>query len=139
MVTISHYSTIPNFSIFLQFCCILGTGTFLNEVVERFQKLANGVEAEKFVVYCAHETNMVILLETLGYSINPIAPEFATAIYFELRVKNDQPYLNVIFKTKNNVQRISVCGFDCKLTKFKNMVGKYLIDIYGFDTECNEG
>ncbi|XP_074041696.1 lysosomal acid phosphatase-like [Leptinotarsa decemlineata] len=118
----------------------LGAGTFLNEVIDHFEKMReNPSSGQFFRMYSAHDNNIVQILSALG-AYEPHAPYYASSIYFELRQANFGVYhVNIYYKQKDVIQKITPRGcfqFDCNLNNLKNQLSDVLINSDTWAEEC---
>lgn len=98
--------------------------------------MAENASGPKLKAYCGHDSNIVALLNTLG-AYERHQPSYASSLFFELHKRNGQCYLNIYYKN-NDVIPITLAGaeFDCKLSKFKNILSKYIITKDEFYARC---
>ncbi|KAG5877249.1 hypothetical protein JTB14_019627 [Gonioctena quinquepunctata] len=116
----------------------LSAGTFLNAVVEHFESILSNSTTKKFQMYSAHDTNLAIILQSLG-AFNDVPPYFANSIYFELRESSSTPYINIYYKNKDELEQITVegCQFDCTLADFQALLSDIIVDVATWTKECS--
>nr|XP_023018946.1 prostatic acid phosphatase-like [Leptinotarsa decemlineata] len=119
----------------------LSAGTFLNEVIEHFEKMRNNSSSAQFFrMYSAHDINIAQILSALGAYYEPHVPYFASTIYFELWKSFLGTYhVNVYYKQKEVIEKITPKGclqFDCGLNNLKKQLSDVLIDINTKAKEC---
>ncbi|XP_023016140.2 prostatic acid phosphatase [Leptinotarsa decemlineata] len=118
----------------------LSAGPFLNEVIGHFEKMRkNSSTAEFYRMYSAHDFNIAQVLSSLGRFNPPRAPYFASTIYFELWEFLGRYHVNIYYKDKDTIEKITPEGcwqFDCSLSKLKNTLSDILIDTDTLKNEC---
>lgn len=103
-------------------------GPLLKEIFEHFKQMSIDSSAgPKLLAYSGHDTNIVAVLKTLG-AYDRLHPPHASSIFFELRKKNGEHYINVYYK-QDQVVPIVIAGasFNCKLNEFEELLNHYMI------------
>ncbi|XP_056629788.1 prostatic acid phosphatase-like [Diorhabda sublineata] len=118
----------------------LGGGPLLNEILKHFESFQVKATNPKYKIYSAHDSNIAMILNSLGAFDPPYPPDFASSIYFELRKKNGKFYVNVFSKNNNDFKPVSIrgCDLDCPLSEVRARLSDILIDVKLRNAECTE-
>ncbi|CAH1098920.1 unnamed protein product [Psylliodes chrysocephalus] len=121
----------------------LYTGTFLNYVVDYFEKMAsNSSYSQKFQVFSGHDTdtNIAAILNSFGAFDPPYPPAFASSIWIELKRNKGRYYVNVWSKDGSNLRQIKVngCARNCPLHAFRKKLSDILLDPDTLTQECSD-
>jgi len=114
----------------------LGIGTFLLELVNHMQNVANGQTNPKWIFYSAHDTTLALVLSSLKSLEGTGWPSYAAHLLFELWEDDfDNFYVHVIY----NDQDIVIPGCEtayCELETFIDICSKHTITPEEWRTEC---
>lgn len=117
----------------------LSSGPFLNNVIEHFYNVSNGIEDSltKFVMYSAHDTSVASILGAMG-AFEPHCPYYASTVIFELRQKSDGPYVYTYYKSQDDLTPVTLkgCTTVCSLSDFKSNLTNIAITPEEWVQEC---
>lgn len=118
----------------------LKTGFLLKDILDRFanKTAANLLPDRKLWVYSGHDTTIANVLNTLGlFELH--SPPYTACIMFELRLKNDVPYVQVFYKntTESHPPALYIpnCGQLCSLENIYKLYNN-VIPTDDFTAEC---
>lgn len=109
----------------------LNSGPFLNNVIEHFQSIISGTSDDlpKFLMYSAHDSSVASILGGMG-AFKPHCPYFASTVIFELRKKSTGHFVNVYYKSQEDISPIQVkkCeASNCSFEDFKSNLSSVAI------------
>ncbi|CAG9864600.1 unnamed protein product [Phyllotreta striolata] len=116
----------------------LTTGVLLNEIIQYFELMATNPTAKpKYQMYSCHDTNVFPILNSIGQTPTKPLP-FAVSLWFELRLVNSEPTVQLWMKSDGDFSRLSIngCSLDCPLSEVKAYWKELLLDVDGLDKEC---
>ncbi|CAH1104080.1 unnamed protein product [Psylliodes chrysocephalus] len=119
----------------------LGVGPFINELIEHFEKIIEGTEEPKTILFSGHDINIACFLGTLHYyqeTNNPHVPPFASSLTFELWKDDDHFFVYIYYKPDEESIPVSVknCGFNCEFEEFKKMFENIRLKSEDWYSEC---
>lgn len=109
----------------------------MNELIQHFEKMStDSSSGPKLISYSGHDANIATLLHTLQAS-QPHFPEFACSLFFELRKKNEEYFVNMFYK-KKETEPVKIAGKceDISFGEFRKFVRNYAVDRERFLNEC---
>lgn len=120
----------------------IAAGSFLNLVISHFEKVAaNGTnnDVKKFLMYSAHDFNIVVILAAFGAYDGKLLPYFASTLVFELRQNSTDSSVHVYYKDKEDpvTVRVKDCQENCSLDDFKSKLSDVVISADSFIEYCN--
>lgn len=115
------------------------SGTFLHTVIDHFENMLKGLRVPKFLMFSAHDLNIISILSGLGaYQVH--IPFYSNTILFELRNGTNGPFVNVFYKQENSLDMVQVkgCPLNCHLGDFKSILADITVSIPQFWKECGK-
>lgn len=116
----------------------LFAGSFLQNVIDHFEKNINGETEPKFLMYAAHDYNLLGILSSLDLYPKEV-PYYGSTIIFELRENSDGYVIYTYFKDRDDISLLKPkkCSVQCKFDNFKNMFSNITLTAKQFSQDCN--
>ncbi|XP_076394727.1 venom acid phosphatase Acph-1 isoform X2 [Megachile rotundata] len=99
-------------------------GIWIKELLKNVDNYINNSDTRKAFMYAAHELNIAYLLAALDNFDNQI-PYYCNSIIFELHEEDNEYYVQIFYKNKDNLRTLQIPGCDdklCPLDHFRKFV-----------------
>lgn len=99
-------------------------GIWIKELLKNVDNYINNTDTKKAIMYAAHELNIAYLLVALDNYDNQV-PYYCNSIIFELHEEDNEYYVQIFYKNKDQVRILQIpgCGDKmCPLDVFRKFV-----------------
>ncbi|XP_012150040.1 lysosomal acid phosphatase [Megachile rotundata] len=114
-------------------------GPLLKEILTRMQAFKNGDDTRRAYFYSAHDTTLVNLLRTMGFTNEYFKPDYGAMLIFQLHNVSDFTEIKLMYRNNSNTatphpMEIPKCTTPCTLENLTSLWKNVLPD--NWDDEC---
>ncbi|KAI5713220.1 hypothetical protein M8J76_003193 [Diaphorina citri] len=119
----------------------LKAGPLVEDIVKHMvAKSKDKLKKKKIWIYSAHDTTVANLLNTLNI-FDLHCPPYTAAVMIELHQKDDEYYVNILYKNSTSVPpyQLSIpgCDFDCPLDDFVSLTQDVVLTDTQWEVACH--